>query len=465
MSLADRLQRSGQRLGFGADKLCFGPQLAFVRSDSKRKVARCSRRAGKTTGVAISLLEQAIRAPHANQVYVTISLKNAKRLVWPVVKRLNDHYKLGGIANDTEGFMRFPDLPNDPHIFLGGAKDRGEIEKLRGYEGGAKRAIIDEAQSMRTTLLQELIDDVLEPALFDYDGELDVIGTPGPIRAGYFWDIDQGDQATAWEHFFWTMRENPFLKMKSGKDPETILAELRARRGWSVDNASYRREYLGEWVDDVSALVLHYDKYRNGYESAQPDTYVIGVDIGHDDADAIAVLGWSKEDPNLYLIDEHLRRGASVSDLAERITAAAAKYKPIKIVADFGGLGKKIGEELTRRFGIQVEAAEKQRKVEHVALLNDSLITGKFKAKTGSAFAQDCHLVQWDGDARSRGTLKIADEPHSDIVDAVLYAYRACQHYFYEAPAPAAGPEHDPFEERELERIEREAERPWYEAM
>lgn len=456
-----------RRAEFSSRALAFGPQLAFIASKAKRKVARCSRRAGKTTGIAIGLLEAAIRPPFANQVYVTISLKNAKRLVWPVIKRLNDHYQLGGVANDTEGFIRFPGLPNEPHIFLGGAKDRGEIEKLRGYEGGAKRAVIDEAQAMRTVLLQELIDDVLEPALFDHDGELDVIGTPGPVRAGYFYEIDVGRHADAWEHYRWTLRENPYLERKSGKAPEVILAELRQRRGWTEDNPTYRREYLGEWVDDAGALVLHYDGHRNGYDVVpQLDSYVIGVDIGLDDADAIAVLGWSKDGPDLYLVEEHVRRGATVSDLAERLGAFIAKYKPIKVVADFGGLGKKIGEELTRRWGLVVEAAEKQRKVEHVALLDDALITGRFKARPDSTFAGDCALVQWDSDARARGIQRIADEPHSDIADAVLYAYRTAGHHWHRAPEPEPTlDEADKWEQAEAERVAERAQRPWWESM
>ncbi len=468
MSLVEEIERRALRASFSAEALCFGPQLAFVRSRAKRKVARCSRRAGKTTGVAIGLLEHALQPPYANQIYVTISLKNAKRLVWPTVKRLNDHFKLGGVPNETEGFVKFPHLPNEPHIFLGGAKDKSEIDKLRGYEGGAKRAIIDEAQSMRTSLLQELVDDVIEPALFDYDGELDVIGTPGAVKSGYFYDIDVGHHRKGWEHFMWTLRDNEFLQKKSGKHPDQILAELRERRAWSEDHPTYVREYLGLWKDDPDALVLHYLAQRNHYEVLPPlQHYVLGVDIGHDDADAIAVLGWADREPDLYIVEEYLKRGATVSDLAERIEALRKVYNPMRIVADFGGLGKKIGDEMVRRWGIPVEAAEKQRKLEHVALLDDALRTGRLRARVGSAFAEDCALVQWDADSRARGVLKIADEPHSDIVDAVLYGYRACYQYLYQAPAPGptAQQKLDAWELREMERIERRKTADWWDGM
>lgn len=422
---------------FSAEALCSPAQLPLVRSKAKRKVARCSRRAGKTVATSIALLEGAIQPPFANQGYITLSLKNAKRLVWPTLKRLNQEYSLGGVPNETEGALRFPGLPNEPNIYLGGVKDRGEIEKIRGWEGGAKRFVIDEAQSIRTSLLQEVVDDVIEPALLDYDGELMVSGTPGPVKTGYFHDIDVGAKRGSWEHFFWTLLENPYLQAKSGKPPGQILAELRERRGWTEDHPTYVREYRGQWVNDVDALVFHYSAEVNDF-TAPPEgrlTYVMGVDLGFEDADAIAVLGWGEHDRTVYLVEEHVDRKQGVTELADRVRALYLKYKPIRLVADFGGLGKKIAEEIRRRHSLPVEAADKARKLEHIALLNDAMTAGRLRARAGGNFAEDCALVQWDADARAAGTLKIAEDYHSDITDAVLYAYRACLGYLA-TPAP-----------------------------
>ena len=45
-------------------------------------------------------------------------------------------------------------------------------------------------------------------------------------------------------------------------------------------------------------------------------------------------------------------------------------------------------------------------------------------------------LVQWDKDSRIRNPEKpkISDTYHSDICDAVLYAWRECRHYLSEKP-------------------------------
>jgi hypothetical protein len=404
-----------------------------VRSAAKRNVLRKTRRAGGTVALATWYLEGALQPPYANQLYVTSTLKNAKRLIWPTLKKLNAKYALGGVPNETEAFLRFPNVENEPVIYLGGAKDREEIEKIRGYEGGLKRAAIDEVQSIRASILTTLVDDIIEPSLFDYDGTLSLVGTPGPVLAGYFYEADEGEQRHAWEHFFLDMRTNPHLEAKSGKPPEQILAELRERRRWAEDNPTYVREYRGQWVTDTDALALHYDRQRNACERQEAPAdgwrYLLVFDIGFDDADAIGVLGWAPHDRRLRLVKELITRKQGITELGNQLKALARTFQPERIVGDLGALGKKIGAELQQRWGLNVEAADKQRKAEHVGLLDDALLTGSFLAPPDSVFAEDCAIVQWDADARAKGVLAFDDSYHSDIIDAVLYGYRLSLHW------------------------------------
>ena len=83
---------------------------------------------------------------------------------------------------------------------------------------------------------------------------------------------------------------------------------------------------------------------------------------------------------------------------------------------DAGALGKKIQEEILTRHGVNLEAAEKSRKVEFIELLNDDLRTAKFKAFKGSLFEEDCMLLQWDKESKIRNPdrPKISDTYHSD---------------------------------------------------
>jgi hypothetical protein len=422
-------------------EVCYRQQREFVCHPGKRNLLRKTRRAGGTVGVAVKFLRKAKQRPYANQLYVTSTLKNARRLVWPTLKRLNDKYKLGGVPNETEAFLRFPQLPGEPHIYLGGAKDQEEIDKIRGIEGGLKYVAIDEAQSMRQKILQPLIDDVVEPSLLDYDGTLDVVGTPGPVKAGYFYDADEGVAKDAWNHFKLSLLMNPFLEQKSGKPTAQLLAELLKSRNWTENHPTYRREYLGEWVTDLDAVALHYDAARNACEwQDAPVTgwkYILVFDIGFEDADAIAVLGWAPGDRRLRLVKEVITRKQGITELGNQLKLLYTVFHPLRCVGDMGALGKKIGKELQDRWALPIEAAEKERKAEHIAFLDDALITSAFLAPPDSAFAQDCLLVQWDQDAKARNVLRFDESYHSDIIDAVLYGYRAAWHWLEkESPPP-----------------------------
>lgn len=438
-ALADRVVTARARAPFNAAADCYESQAAFVRSTAKRKVLRKTRRAGGTVALARSFLQEAIREPYGNQLYVTTTLKNAKRLIWPTLKKLNAEHGLGGVANETEAFMRFPALPNEPVIYLGGAKDKDEIAKIRGYEGGLKRAAIDEAQSIRASVFEELVDDVIEPSLLDYDGELDLVGTPAPVCAGYFYETDVGNRAAGWEHFFLDLRDNPYLEKKSGRPVRDQLADLLRRRNWTEDNPTFRREYLGQWVTDSDALALHYDRDRNGCAwQMDPQAgwqYIIAFDIGWSDADAIAVLGWAPGERRLRLVREVITRKQGITELGNQLKLLYGIFQPLKVVGDMGALGKKIGEELRARWGLPIEAAEKQRKAEHVGLLDDALITGAFLAPPDSAFAEDCAIVTWDPDKKAKSILEFSAAYHSDIIDAVLYGYRMAYHWLESAPA------------------------------
>jgi hypothetical protein len=152
------------------------------------------------------------------------------------------------------------------------------------------------------------------------------------------------------------------------------------------------------------------------------------------DADAIAVLAWSDKNPNVYLVEEKVVRKQDITDLVNLINQTASNYDVTKFVMDAGALGKKIQEEIIRRYGVPVEAADKTRKMENIALLNDFLRSGRFRAKPGSKFAQDSYLVEIDRDKSTPDRIAVSTRYHSDIIDAVLYAFKESYAYAYQKP-------------------------------
>lgn len=416
---------------FNVTSYLFDKQLAFVQDANPFKTAVCSRRSGKTISCAADLIDTAINNINVVVLYITLSASNAKKLIWPEFKKINENHKLGGITNEVELSITFQ---NGSIIYLSGAKDKSEIEKFRGLP--IKKCYIDECQSFKA-YIRDLIDDIIEPALLDHAGTLCLIGTPGPVPTGYFHECSQLN--TAWSNHHWTFFDNFKLPaiVKDGKTHQQLLDRVLKRRGLTVDHPSIQREYFGKWILDSDSLLLKYQRDKNDFDTlpiAMKWNYILGVDIGFKDADALAVLAWSEASPTTYLIEELVTPKQGITELVEQIQSLRKKYDFHKIVMDMGGLGKKIGEEIIRRYQIPVEAADKVRKMENLELLDDSLRTGRFKAKHSSRFTQDTYLVEVDRDKSRPDRIVVSSSYHSDIIDAVLYAFKFSPAYSYEPP-------------------------------
>lgn len=374
--------------------------------------------------------------PGCVALYITLSRLNAKRIVWETLKTLNAVYDLGGVALDGELCIAFP---NGSKVYLSGCVDASEVDKFLGLPIGI--VVIDEAQSF-PTFLERLVDEVLAGALADYAGQIVMIGTPGPVPVGYFHDCVTSPK---WAHHAWTIFDNPYIEKKSGRPPQMLLQEELDRRGVTVEDPSIQRNWFARWVLDPNSLVFRYDAEKNHRVLTPPlngglshQHHVIGVDLGYSDADAIAVLGWSDDSPELDLVEEVVVAKQHVTPLMDKVHAMDLKYSPIAIVADFASLGKKIAGEISGRTKVPVEAADKMRKLEHIELLNDAMRTGRFFAPKTSRFAHDCSLVEWDFTKMEKNPEKriISNRFHSDICDAVLYAYVRCLHWLHEPAKP-----------------------------
>src|SRR5271166_4913160 len=121
-------------------------------------------------------------------------------------------------------------MANGSVIYCSGANTEAETEKLRGLSNVAL-IYIDESQSFRAHL-KELVNDVLVKRLYDTNGRMRLIGTPGPIPAGYFYDISRAD---TWSHHAWTMHQNPWLPKKSGMSVRELIEQDMKMRGVTVD--------------------------------------------------------------------------------------------------------------------------------------------------------------------------------------------------------------------------------------
>ncbi len=436
----------------------FPPQYAFIKDESRTLDAQCSRRAGKSSGLAMRFFKTMEQYPKSQCVYLALTLESAKEIMWPVLQDLNRDHCLGCTFHESKLEIQHP---NGATLKLYGADMKNFIKRLKGrkYPGVA----IDEAQDFGDHL-QSLVETVLEPATIDYKGWLAVTGTPGPVPQGYFFDITSQKQH-GFSHHEWTLLENPFLPDAGGQ-----IAALMAKRKWDETNPTLKREYRNKWVLDVHSLWVQYNEALCHY--SQPlDTkgwvYMMGIDIGFKDADALAVLAWHPQSRVIYLIEEVITAKQGLTELVTQIQAMQQKYPICKMVIDEGGLGKKLAEEMRRRHHIPVMPADKARKQENVEFLNDALRLGEFKAHKDSRFAKDSYLVQIDWDKSTPSKIVVKKKPHSDIIDAVLYCFKESPAFTYRQPnaEPTPGtPEankaiEDKMFEAEMEGMKAELER------
>lgn len=426
----------------------FPKQNAFIVDTDRFIAVQCSRRAGKTNGLAYRFAKTMERHVGSQCIYLALTRESAKDIMWPVLIELNESHNLGWQFTESKLEIK---AQNGSSLKLYGADQKNFIKRLKGrkYPGVA----IDEAQDFGIHL-RSLIDDVLTPSISDYaDGWLALTGTPGPVPFGYFFEVTH-DGRFGYSRHQWTVLDNPFMPNAS-----TFLKDLKVRQEWDDNNPTYLREWCNKWVLDTQSLWINYKEGINHYDAlpALKWNYILGVDFGYKDADALAVLAWHESDPNTYLVEEVITTKQDITALAEQIKALTTKYDIAVITADEGALGKKMAEEMRRRFHIPMQAAEKTRKQETVAFLNDTLRTGRFKAKKDSRFAQDSYLVQIDWDKSTPDKLVIKKNPHSDIIDSVLYAFKVSPAFTYQKPKvkPAHGT--DAWAQAERDRMEEQA--------
>ncbi len=428
--------------------ISFSQQDKFINDRSQFIAACCTRRAGKTNALAIKFINTMKRHPNSLSRYIALTRDSAKDIMWPVLQDMNE--RLGLNANLTESNLTM-ELPNGAKLRLFGADMKNFIRRLKGAKSPA--VAIDEAQDFGPHI-ETLIDDVLTPTITDYpDSWLAVTGTPGPIPRGMFYDICEGGIGDYSVHR-WSLYQNPYLP-----DAAQFVAKLKERKKWDDKNPTFLREWQGLWVLDLESLLIRYDSKIADYDSLPISkyTYIMGIDLGFNDADALAVLAWSESDPTTYLVEEMIENKQGLTELVQQINFLRGKYDISKLVIDEGGLGKKLAEELRRRHHIPVEAAEKSRKMENVAFLNDALRTGKFKARSSSRFAQDSYGLQIDHERTTPDKIIVKKGFHSDIIDAVLYGFKASPAFSYQKPVPKFKPLTPEWFDKEVTNMEQSA--------
>lgn len=435
-ALRARSERASVTGPFDPLATLFDKQRDFVTAPGRYKTLCGPRRMGKTE-VACAMLFGEAKRRRCTNVYIAPMLTDAKDIIWDRLLDWNRDYKLGFQPNAADLELRGS---NDSKINLRGAKDEGQAERIRG-QGVTGVAIVDEAQGYGPAM-RPLIISALLPALTakGANGSCVVMGTPSRLAIGMWHDLAH-DTSGTWQHGSWGWWDNPHLV-----DMEMVVREAARACGNGDEtigraSAEFRREWMGEWITDFSALVFQFDPLKNVYDELpgplEEMECVLAYDLGHSpDPTTLVVLGWwPKLSRALYLVDEHAETGLNVDTVEAKIRAWIDRYHPLWVVGDEGALGKMIAATLRSR-GIICEPAEKADKLGRIDVLNTDLASGLIKVRKGSRAYEEFSTVMWDPRKKEEGKLAVSDETPNDVVDAIQYGHTKCWHRWHQPPPP-----------------------------
>ena len=455
--LAEASERARRRASLDFRKLLFPQQRDLLDDASKTKVALCSRRAGKSFALSVLALDTAFTFEGSMIPVISITRQQAKRIVWPVFQELDRRNELGLRFNAAELSCT---LPNGSQIFLTGASTEEEIQRLRGPK--YPLVVVDEAQAFKS-YLAELVSDVLEPAVLDYDGSIVLAGTPNAICRGFFYDASQPE--SAWSVHHWTLLDNPHIPRAA-----KWLEDRCRRYGWTQSNPTYLREYKGQWIRDSSSLI-----YPNIPVIAElPDDeweYVLGLDLGYIDSTAFVICAYSIATGRLVVVESFKKTKLLPSDVAQIVSDLNSQFRFESIVADAGGLGKAYAAEMSERWGLKIKNAEKREKRAYIELLSGDMTTGVASIVEGynGPLLDELHALQWD-DHRLAPHERCEDH----LADAYLYAWRWCHQYWRDEIIPEAprhgSPEYrkqqeDQLEEEQERLLDKQLDRTWWDDL
>ncbi len=440
----------------------FLQQREFVLDRSRFKAALCPRRGGKSYAVLIYALVVGLLRPGARVLILARVRRQARSVYWHTLQQLAGEFELRPKA--LRNMLLECELNNGSLIQFAGADTEEEIDKYRG--AGYDLVCIDECKSYSESLLNELIEEIITPALIDRLGTLVMIGTPGAIPAGRFWavttqqktyrppgseheeelrvrywpDRKPGQSRFLWSFHTWTAKDNvncPWIW-------EDCL-RIKEQKGYADDHPVWLREFCGRWIADHDSLVYAYHRQPEkidwrpteedyklakwGLPAGHAWRFILGVDLGFKDASAFVVAAWSETHPKLHYVHAERHSGMVAEDVVKKTLELEQRYGRFDAkIADAGGLGTFAIEGMNRTHGVYFEAAKKSDKPGHIALLNSDLTCNRVQVHI-----EGCHklldewrVLQWADPEHKK------EDPGCDnhCSDAALYVWRYAYHHW-----------------------------------
>lgn len=423
-------------------------QQAMILDDHRFIATLCNRRSGKTYGACLKQCNDANKRPGSVHLFLGITLASAKRNCWEACfKDIDIRFDLKLKFNEVNSTIRFP---NGAIIYVVGA-DASDSQRKKMRGGKYRSIIVDEAQDFSTDL-DDLVKSILRPAVMDQLGWILLQGTPGQMPIGLFyritkdasaenpgeWDTIDVATETEWHGHTWSSAQNYRVADQLAQE----LASMVAINPRVRDTPTFQREWLGRWVTDMERRVYRYTPGLNDYTELPPLrrdgwNYAIGVDLGFNDETTLCCIAWHDNDHCAYVVESDGMDKMDITDAVEWLRSWMLRYPTSMVVID--GANKQAVEEMRRRHGLPLIAADKREKADFIGILNDAFVTGQLKIRKGTFDEPQCEGLRtqmahlsWDEKWFKRKIFKEDPKAPNDLCDSLLYAYRLAYAYLAE---------------------------------
>lgn len=433
------------------------PQLRAWLSMQAERLIRilCGRQAGKTYLVALWLLVGALLQPGSINVYLALTKESAKRMIWPELMIACRMLGIDESCCKLHGGIVV--LPNGSTVLVMGTDDKATIESWRGSK--LYRVAVDEMGSQPPAWVQYFVEDIVWYCIMKHDGAIALLGTPGLVAEGYWWEQSKPDAGHDVHH--WTVFDNPGIPHAKSFIEETINTKKWPREpDGSCKHPSYLREVLGRWTADPAARVYPYDDAAHGVDALPDRTdegypippsswhYTIAASVAHPERVGWAVLATNAAVDGVWVVEGDAAL-ADPDQHAERIAAAIERYREraaegrVVCVVDPGDLGEEHVVAMRRRHRIPVTAADTKARKSSIRVCRGALMGGAVRpvrvvrGERTRGIRDAWNVLGWDP---KRPTLHNRAQPEQDqISSAAAFAYRAAPQHQVDPRAHVVG--------------------------
>lgn len=400
----------------------FQRQAEILADRSQYQAWLFTRRFGKSTTFAKKGCGVVSNNAGSKTLFLALTLDSAKGILWDAVEKELTEKKVPFRGYEREGIF---DLKNGSVFrFFGVDSNYKEMKKILGQ--AYDLVGIDESGSM-TVDVENLIMQMIDPALIDRRGSLVMLGTAENIPATFYQKVTEGKHKDLpWSIHKGSTEESPYTgpAFKAKKEQLIQSNPLVVEASW------FKAHYLNQWSADDSLIIIHFNELIN-QEKELPSLdgwiFGLGVDLGFNDDSSFCLNAIHKKSPYLWTIKAFKSPGLDLTDVSNKIKEIDADFSLTWLIID--GANKQGVEEMRNRHKLPInpEAAVKTDKATFLRLMDDDYKQGKIKH-----LKDKCKALE--DEQASLIWIKDSDEEDprckNHANDAQLYIWRKMRTYF-----------------------------------